>query len=166
MCYLGIDKAIEDPSVCLRALPAVLVAPIIYPFELARGIAGVGQRAFRGLGRPHRSYPETGFWEVETPCAPRVDRRHSGQRSRNDSNQETFLRVTRDSLGAAAKRQTTAGTTWRKTSRRDFRPAKRRNRAQFSGQRFGTGAKRDLGGEGALGHAFGTGFSVRWKPRF
>ena len=34
MCYLGIDKAIEDPSVCLRALPAVLVAPISYPFAL------------------------------------------------------------------------------------------------------------------------------------
>src|SRR5215469_2616599 len=48
MCYLGIDKAIEDPSVCLRALPAVLVAPIIYPFELARGIAGVGAKGFPG----------------------------------------------------------------------------------------------------------------------
>jgi hypothetical protein len=48
MCYLGIDKAIEDPSVCLRALPAVLVAPIIYPFALARGIAGVGAKGFPG----------------------------------------------------------------------------------------------------------------------
>src|SRR5215471_18881430 len=60
MCYLGVDKAIEDPSVCLRALPAVLVAPIIYTFALARGIAGVGAKGFPGRGRPHRSYQKWG----------------------------------------------------------------------------------------------------------
>jgi hypothetical protein len=49
------------------------VAPIIYPFALPRGIAGVGAKAFRGRGWPHRSYPETAFWEI-TPVVDRSEK--------------------------------------------------------------------------------------------
>jgi len=68
MCYLGIDKAIEDPSVCLRALPAVLVAPIIYPFALARGIAGVGAKGFPGAWSATQKLSRRHFWKLHCPA--------------------------------------------------------------------------------------------------
>src|SRR6516164_6924870 len=48
MCYLGIDKAIEDPSVCLRALPAVLVAPIIIPVRIGSWDCRSGGKGLSG----------------------------------------------------------------------------------------------------------------------
>ena len=68
MCYLGIDKAIEDPSVCLRALHAVLVAPLIYPFALARGVAGVEAKGFPGAWSATQKLSRNGY----IPAKPQV----------------------------------------------------------------------------------------------